>query len=233
MSAAKKSSGGRSGASRSSGSRSKPTKKKTAKKTPKSGAKSTPKKTARKKTTAKKTAARRGSAGGKTAKKTTATKRKKTSARARKTSRPTTQSTQATQAGKAKRTSSRPAKLDSPSLARIRKQLEEERASLEAQMVELEEESFQGTQSELTGEVGIDEDFADAGSATFDREQALSIQNNIRDLIDQVDRALYRIKDGTYGLCERCGRPIDAARLKALPRTLQCTDCKRREERAR
>jgi DnaK suppressor protein len=109
----------------------------------------------------------------------------------------------------------------------------EERADLQAQMQELEEESFQGTQSELTGEVGIDEDFADAGSATFDREQALSIQNNIRDLIDQVERALARIGEGTYGSCERCGRPIDAARVKALPRTLLCQDCKRREERAR
>jgi DnaK suppressor protein len=100
-------------------------------------------------------------------------------------------------------------------------------------MTELEVESFQGTQSELTGEGGINEDFADAGSATFDREQALSIQNNIRDLIDQVDRALTRIADGSYGSCESCGRPIEPARLKALPRTLLCTDCKRREERAR
>lgn len=223
MSAAKKPSGGRSGASKSSGSRSKPTKKTTAKKTSKSGSKSNPKKTAGKKTTAKKPGARRSSTTAKTAKKKTAAKRKKTAARApKKTSAKTT-----------KRTSSRPAKLDSASLARIRKQLEEERVSLEAQMTELEEESFQGTQSELTGEVGIDEDFADAGSATFDREQALSIHNNIRDLIDQVRRALERIDQGTYGSCERCGRPIDAARLKALPRTLLCTDCKRREERSR
>jgi heat-inducible transcriptional repressor len=53
-------------------------------------------------------------------------------------------------------------------------QLLEERANYVAEMAELEEESFQGTQSELTGDVAIDEDFADAGSATFDREQALS-----------------------------------------------------------
>ena len=100
-------------------------------------------------------------------------------------------------------------------------------------MAELEAESFQGTQSELTGEVGIDEDFADAGSATYDGEQALSIQNNIRDLIDQITRALARIDEGTYGTCERCGRPIDAARLKALPHASLCMDCKRREERTR
>jgi DnaK suppressor protein len=100
-------------------------------------------------------------------------------------------------------------------------------------MAELEEDAFQATQSEITGEVGVDEDFADAGSATYDREQALSIHNNIRDLIDQVDRALSRIDQGIYGSCERCGLPIDAARLKALPRTLLCTGCKRLEERAR
>ncbi|CAN5616477.1 TraR/DksA family transcriptional regulator [soil metagenome] len=118
-------------------------------------------------------------------------------------------------------------------LDKIRGDLAEERRGYEAQIAELEEESFQGTQSELTGEVGIDEDFADAGSATFDREQALSIQNNVRDLIDQVNRALSRIEEGTYGACERCGRLIDPVRLEALPRTLLCQDCKRREERAR
>lgn len=97
----------------------------------------------------------------------------------------------------------------------------------------MEEDSFEGTQSDLTGEVGLDEDFADAGTATFERERDLSLQNNIRDLIDQITRAIRRIDDGTYGTCERCGRPIDAARLKALPHALLCMDCKRREERAR
>ncbi|MGH2700959.1 MAG: TraR/DksA family transcriptional regulator [Actinomycetota bacterium] len=85
----------------------------------------------------------------------------------------------------------------------------------------------------MTGEVGLDDDFADAGSATFERERDLSIQNNIRDLIDQTTRAIQRIDDGNYGTCERCGNPIEAARLKALPHALLCMDCKRREERAR
>jgi DnaK suppressor protein len=127
----------------------------------------------------------------------------------------------------------RPAKLDAEALASIKRQLLKERTELERQMEEVEEESFEGTQSDMTGEVGLDEDFADAGSATFERERALSIQNNIRDLIDQITRALTRIDEGTYGKCERCGRPIDAARLKALPHASLCMDCKRREERAR
>ena len=127
----------------------------------------------------------------------------------------------------------RPAKLDKDDLARIKSQLEEERTDLERQLDELQGASFQGSQSDLTGEVGLDEDFADAGTATFDRERDLSIRNNIRDLIDQINRALNRIEEGGYGTCERCGNPIDASRLKALPHASLCLDCKRREERVR
>jgi len=124
-------------------------------------------------------------------------------------------------------------KLDRKALASIRQTLETERGDLLRQQAELEADSFDATQSDMTGEVGLDEDFADAGTATFDRERDLSIRNNISDLIDQITRAIRRIDDGTYGTCERCGRPIDAARLKALPHALLCMDCKRREERAR
>jgi RNA polymerase-binding protein DksA len=127
----------------------------------------------------------------------------------------------------------RPAKLDKETLKRIREQLVQERKDLTKQQEELEEDSFDGSQSDMTGEVGLDEDFADAGTATFDRERDLSIRNNIRDLIEQVGRAITRIDEGSYGSCERCGQPIDAARLKALPHASLCLDCKRREERVR
>ena len=127
----------------------------------------------------------------------------------------------------------RPAKLDAATLAQIRSTLETERTDLERRMQEIEEATFVATQSEITGEVGLDEDFADAGTATFDRERDLSIRNNIQDLIDQITRALRRIDEGSYGTCERCGQPIDAARVKALPHASLCLDCKRREERTR
>ena len=127
----------------------------------------------------------------------------------------------------------RPAKLDAETLKKIKTQLTNEREDLSAQLEQIDALSGQGSQSEITGEVGLDEDFADAGTATFDRERDFSIRNNIRDLIDQITRAMRRLDDGSYGTCERCGRPIDAARLKALPHALLCMDCKRREERAR
>jgi RNA polymerase-binding protein DksA len=197
---------------------------------------SSSKSTASKKTSRKKTAARakpaRSTGAGKTAerktsKKTTVKKTaaKKTSASRQRPAKPTTQ--------RASKKSARPAKLDKKTLAQIRKTLEDERDELLRRDAELEQATFDATQSDMTGEVGLDEDFADAGTATFERERDLSIRNNIRDLVDQISRAITRIEEGTYGNCERCGRPIDAARLKALPHALLCMDCKRREERAR
>jgi DnaK suppressor protein len=126
----------------------------------------------------------------------------------------------------------KPVKFDKAQLKKIREQLESERGDLQRQIDELESDS-DGTQSDMTGEVGLDDDFADAGTATFDRERDLSIRNNIRDLIEQMTRAIARIDEGNYGKCERCGNPIDAARIKALPHALLCLDCKRREERVR
>ena len=64
---------------------------------------------------------------------------------------------------------------------------------------------------------GVDDESADAGTATFEREKELSIEQNVRDLLQKIDRALKRIDDGTYGICERCGKPIEKARIKALP----------------
>lgn len=68
-------------------------------------------------------------------------------------------------------------------------------------------------------------------SLTIDRERDLSLLENTRDLLDQVDRALKKIADGTYGKCANCGKSIEAARLRALPHASLCISCKRLEER--
>jgi RNA polymerase-binding protein DksA len=201
--------------------------------TQKGGAKKTAaKKAATKKSTVKKTTAKKTTAKKTTAAKATAKKAAKATAKKPTPRKKTTARKTATSAGRSTR-AARPAKLDKKTLDQIKATLESERNDLFQRQAELDQDSFDATQSDMTGEVGLDEDFADAGTATFERERDLSIRNNIRDLIDQITRAIGRINEGTYGICERCGRPIDAARLKALPHALLCMDCKRREERAR
>jgi DnaK suppressor protein len=108
-----------------------------------------------------------------------------------------------------------------------------ERKDLQAQYDELEELSFGSNQSELSGEMGFDEEYADAGTATFERERDLSLVNNLRDLMERIDKALAKIDEGTYGLCDRCGRPIEKLRLKALPYANLCIKDKQAEERVR
>ncbi len=102
-------------------------------------------------------------------------------------------------------------------LTDLRARLQEERALLQEQLTSIQEAQFSQSQSDISGEVSFDDDSADAGTFTYERERDLSIGNNVKDLMTKIDRALARIGDGTYGLCSVCGKPIEKARLKALP----------------
>jgi DnaK suppressor protein len=114
-----------------------------------------------------------------------------------------------------------PAKQRSPltkkELDELRERLLAERVELEEQLATLEENTFAASQSDMSGEVAFDDETADAGTATFERERDLSIENNVKDLLAKIDRAIRRMDAGTYGLCDRCGKPIEKARIKALP----------------
>ena len=109
------------------------------------------------------------------------------------------------------------AKLTTQEIGELRTRLESERGELADQLTTIEDQAFAATQSDMSGDVGVDDESADAGTATFEREKELSIEQNVRDLIQKIDRALKRIDDGTYGICEVCGKPIEKARIKALP----------------
>jgi RNA polymerase-binding transcription factor DksA len=125
------------------------------------------------------------------------------------------------------------AALTEKEIKELKQRLIEERQDLQRQYEEIEESSFSTDQTDLTGEMGFDEEYADAGTATFERERDLSLVNNLRDLMERIDKALVKIQDGTYGLCDRCGKPIEKARIKALPYANLCLKDKQAEERVR
>ncbi len=108
-------------------------------------------------------------------------------------------------------------KLTKKELGDLRVRLEEERTQLDTQLTTIVEDSFAIAQSELASDVGLDDESTDAGTATSEREKDLSIENNVRDLLQKIDRALKRMDDGTYGVCDICGKNIEKARVKALP----------------
>ena len=78
---------------------------------------------------------------------------------------------------------------------------------------------------------GAGQDQADVGASSFERDHELMVLNSERDKLAQIERALARIDDGTYGVCESCGNPIGKMRLMAFPRATLCMTCKQREER--
>ncbi|KQW53859.1 DNA-binding protein [Nocardioides sp. Root1257] len=97
-------------------------------------------------------------------------------------------------------------------------------------------EIVEGLDSELNGLMrdsgdGAGQDQADVGASSFERDHELTVLNSERDKLAQIERALARIDDGTYGVCESCGNPIGKMRLMAFPRATLCMTCKQREER--
>lgn len=115
-------------------------------------------------------------------------------------------------------------------LKTIERKLNEERAELQRQLEELERQT-QSAQADGSGEPSMDDDYADTGTATFERERDLSLVHNLKDILVQVERALERIEEGSYGTCESCQKTIEPARIEALPYANLCVDCKKREER--
>lgn len=81
------------------------------------------------------------------------------------------------------------------------------------------------TQELLTEEVAYT-DTVDQASADVDRAMAMHMKDRDRESLFQIDEALKRIEQGSYGSCERCDERISEARIKAFPLTTLCIDCK-------
>jgi RNA polymerase-binding transcription factor DksA len=71
---------------------------------------------------------------------------------------------------------------------------------------------------------------ADDATEVFEREKELGLEQTLEAHLGQLIHALKRVEDGTYGQCERCGKPIAKARLDALPEATLCIDCKAEQE---
>ncbi len=71
---------------------------------------------------------------------------------------------------------------------------------------------------------------ADLSSDTYQREIASQLTTQERKILIEIDEALRKIKEGKYGICERCEKPIDEERLEALPYCRYCIDCQRKLE---
>ena len=76
-----------------------------------------------------------------------------------------------------------------------------------------------------------DEHDPEGATIAFEREQVAALLDQARDQLTRVDAALARLDEGTYGVCERCGQQIAAARLEARPTATMCIACASRADR--
>ena len=101
-----------------------------------------------------------------------------------------------------------------------------ERATYEQQAESLREEAEQLAADMEPGDIQFDEESGEGGTLNVERERDLALSAQARAAVEEIDRALAKIDDGTYGICEKCGEPIKKARLKALPYAALCISCK-------
>lgn len=109
----------------------------------------------------------------------------------------------------------------------VRGRLSSERERLQEIREQVIEEEGIGaeTEAENVAELsGMDQHQADHGTEAFDRERALSLLENIEAELDDIEHALGRLDDGTYGTCEACGQAISDDRLEAVPGARFCLD---------
>ncbi len=113
----------------------------------------------------------------------------------------------------------------------FRDALLEERQRVEHALATLRDEHA-GSLDDEVEEVSptADNNLAETASATLGREIDYTLGDNAEQVISEIDAALERIEDGSYGTCSNCGEEIPPARLEANPWASLCIDCKRRAE---
>jgi len=109
----------------------------------------------------------------------------------------------------------------------LRRRLETEREGLLEELktaasltVDRQERGPYGEEGELATEV-------------VEIEKGLILEKRVRDQLSEVEHALHKLDQGTYGLCDICGQPIEPARLEALPQASLCLSCKARRAKNR
>lgn len=111
-----------------------------------------------------------------------------------------------------------------PDQGSLRDRLAAERAAVTAALVTLTRD-WQGIVDASTSVATDDEHDPEGATLAFERAQVAALRSQARRHLDDLDRAIERLGQGTYGSCERCGQPIGGERLAARPSARTCIGC--------
>lgn len=115
-------------------------------------------------------------------------------------------------------------KMDKKKLDTFRKRLEERQQTLRRTVSRTEEDGRVADQDTA-------QDIADRAASSYTKEFLFSQSNNDRQLLQMVENALVRIREGAFGECVNCGNEINPKRLEAVPWTRYCIDCQEKLEK--
>jgi DnaK suppressor protein len=104
------------------------------------------------------------------------------------------------------------------------------RARLLGDMTQMEDNALNKDRSKTTS---MPTSMAELGSDNSDQELTLGLLGSDKDALDQIEAAIGRIEDGSYGHCEKCGGKIPKSRLDAIPYAAQCVRCATQGEECR
>lgn len=123
-------------------------------------------------------------------------------------------------------------KFNKKDLAGFKKLILKRKQEILDDIKHISEDTLKKSQKEASGDIsGYTYHMADVATDTYDREFSLGLASNERDLVYELDDALKKIEEGTFGICEECKTLVTKTRLKAVPYARLCVKCQERKEK--
>ncbi|MDD5156240.1 MAG: TraR/DksA family transcriptional regulator [Candidatus Omnitrophica bacterium] len=123
-------------------------------------------------------------------------------------------------------------KFNKKDLAAFKKIILKKKEEITEGIKHISEDTLHKSQKEASGDIsGYTYHMADVATDTYDREFSLGLASNERKILYELDDAIKKIEEGTFGICEDCKRLITKTRLKAVPSARLCVKCQEKREK--
>lgn len=123
-------------------------------------------------------------------------------------------------------------KFDKKTLEHFKKLLISRKEEIDNEIKHISSETLKQSQKDASGDIsGYSYHMADVATDNYDREFSLGLASNESHILYDIDLALNKIKEGSFGLCEECEKPISKVRLNAVPYAKLCIKCQESREK--
>lgn len=123
-------------------------------------------------------------------------------------------------------------KFNKKELAEFKKLILRKKEEINDGIKHISDDTLKKSQKDAAGDIsGYTYHMADVATDTYDREFSLGLASNDREALYELDDALKKIEEGTFGICEACKSLITKNRLKAVPDARLCVKCQEKKEK--